>query len=101
MLTHTQQESILQTYIVLMQAVCTRQLCTGENFLMNGEREMQNGLNSSEVKTGNGYLDARMLMDEGYTCIPMQNVSYLDAKMLSMIQSYKQHTERAFSLKTR
>ena len=100
MLIRMQLESISPMCIVSMQAVCTRQLCTGENFLMNGERDMQNGLNNSEAKTGNGYLDARMLMDEGYTCIPMQNVSYLDAKMLSMIQSYKQHTGRAFSLKT-
>ena len=100
MLTHTQQESILQTYIVSMQAVCTLQQCMGENFLMNGEKDIQNGLNSSEAKTGNGYLDVIILMDEGYTCIPMQNVSYLDAKMLSMIQSYKQHTGRAYYSKT-
>ena len=56
-----------------------------------------NGLDNCGNRIGNGYLDARMLMDEGYTYIPMQNVSYLDAKMLSMIQSYKQHTVKAFS----
>ena len=60
-----------------------------------------NGLDNYGNRIGNGYLDALALVAQGCTCIPAQGLSYLDAKAVSMIQSYKQRTANPCSLKNR